>query len=128
MNKKDIGDKGEAFAARLYEKLGYAVIERNYHSRFGEIDLIAESDSELCFVEVKTRKQTSFGNPSEAVDYRKQKKLTLTAMKYLGENECFKQPRFDVVEVWQEGGKIVKYNLIENAFYAEDFSGKYEIF
>lgn len=128
MNKKDIGDKGESFAARLYEKLGYTVIERNYHSRFGEIDLITESDSELCFVEVKTRKQTSFGNPSEAVDYRKQKKLTLTAMKYLGENESFKQTRFDVLEVWQENGRIVSYNLIENAFYAEDFSGKYEIF
>lgn len=128
MNKKDIGDKGEAFAARLYEKLGYTVIERNYHSRYGEIDLITESDSELCFVEVKTRKQTSFGNPSEAVDYRKRKKLTLTAMKYLGENESFKQPRFDVLEVWQENGRIVSYNLIENAFYAEDFSGKYEVF
>ena len=128
MDKKTIGDKGESFAARLYEKLGYTVIERNYHSRFGEIDLIAESDSELCFVEVKSRKQTALGNPAEAVDYRKQKKLTLTAMKYLGENESFKQTRFDVLEVWQENGRIVSYNLIENAFYAEDFSGKYEIF
>jgi putative endonuclease len=128
MNKKTIGDKGESFAAWLYEKSGYSVVKRNYHSRYGEIDLIAESETELCFVEVKTRNQTSFGNPSEAVDYRKQKKLTLTAMKYLGENESFKQPRFDVLEVWQEDGKIVKYNLIENAFYAEDFSGKYEIF
>ena len=128
MDKKVIGDKGESFATWLYEKSGYSVIERNYHSRYGEIDLIAESETELCFVEVKTRKQTSFGNPSEAVDYRKQQKLTLTAMKYLTENECFKQPRFDVLEVWQENGKIVSYNLIENAFYAEDFSGKYELF
>ena len=128
MDKKTIGDKGESFAARLYEKSGYTVVKRNYHSRYGEIDLIAESDAEICFVEVKTRNLSSLGNPAEAVDYRKQKKLTLTAMKYLSEGECFKQPRFDVLEVWQEKGKIVKYNLIENAFFAEDFAGNYELF
>ena len=128
MGTKEIGDKGESFAARLYEKSGFTVIARNYHSRYGEIDLIAESADTLCFVEVKTRRQTSFGNPAEAVDSRKRKKLTLTAMKYLSENECFKQPRFDVVEVWQQDGKIISYNLIENAFYAEDFGGQYEIF
>ena len=76
----------------------------------------------------QTVSPTSFGTPAEAVDSRKRKKLTLTAMKYLGENECFKQPRFDVVEVWQQDGKIISYNLIENAFYAEDFGGQYEIF
>ena len=128
MGTKAIGDKGEDFAAKLYEKSGFTVIKRNYHSRYGEIDLIAESADTLCFVEVKTRKPTSFGTPAEAVDSRKRKKLTLTAMKYLGENECFKQPRFDVVEVWQQDGKIISYNLIENAFYAEDFGGQYEIF
>jgi putative endonuclease len=128
MSTKAIGDKGESFAARLYEKSGFTVIARNYHSRYGEIDLIAENADTLCFIEVKTRKQTSFGTPAEAVDKRKRKKLTLTAMKYLGENECFKQPRFDVVEVWQQDGEIISYNLIENAFYAEDFGGQYEIF
>ena len=128
MDKKVIGDKGESFAAWLYEKSGYSVVKRNYHSRYGEIDLIAENETELCFVEVKTRNLSSVGNPAEAVDYRKQKKLTLTAMKYLSETECFRQSRFDVLEVWQENGKIVKYNLIENAFYADDFSGNYEVF
>ncbi len=128
MSTKAIGDKGESFAARLYEKSGFKIVGKNYHSRYGEIDLIAENADTLCFIEVKTRKQTSFGTPAEAVDKRKRKKLTLTAMKYLGENECFKQPRFDVVEVWQQDGKIISYNLIENAFFAEDFGGQYEIF
>ena len=128
MSKKIIGDLGESFAAELYEKSGYAIIIKNYHSRHGEIDLIAESETELCFVEVKTRNLSTMGTPAEAVDYRKQRKITLTAMKYLSESECFRQPRFDVLEVWQEEGKIVKYNLIENAFYAEDFAGQYEIF
>ena len=128
MGTKQIGDLGENFAAKLYEKLGFTVAARNYHSRYGEIDVIAENSDTLCFIEVKTRKQASMGTPAEAVDFRKRKKLTLTAMKYLGENECCKQPRFDVVEVWQQDGKIISYNLIENAFWAEDFGGQYEIF
>ena len=128
MDKSETGRKGESFCEEYYRKRGYEIKERNYHSRYGEIDLIAESETELCFVEVKTRNLSAMGTPAEAVDYRKQRKITLTAMKYLGESECFRQPRFDVLEVWQEDGKIVKYNLIENAFYAEDFSGQYEIF
>ena len=128
MSKKAIGDLGENFAAALYEQSGYTVIKRNYHSRYGEIDLIAENDDTLCFVEVKTRNLTSLGTPAEAVDYRKQKKLTLTAMKFLTETESFKQPRFDVLELWQKDGEIVRYNLIENAFSAEDFGGQYDIF
>lgn len=128
MNKKTIGDKGESFAAKLYAKSGYTVVERNYHSRYGEIDLIAENETQICFVEVKTRNLSSLGNPAEAVDYRKQKKLTLTAMKYLSEAECFKQPRFDVLEIWQDNGRLMKYNLMENAFYADDFAGNYEMF
>ena len=128
MSTKTIGALGEDFAAKLYEKSGYTVTVRNYHSRYGEIDLIAENEDALCFVEVKTRNLTTLGTPAEAVDYRKQKKMTLTAMKYLTEAECYKQPRFDVLELWQDGSKIIRYNLIENAFSAEDFGGQYEIF
>lgn len=128
MSKKTIGNLGESFAAEFYEKNGYTVTARNYHSRFGEIDLIAESEDTLCFVEVKTRKTQSLGNPAEAVDFRKQKKLTLTAMKYLSELQSTKQPRFDVVEIWQQDGKIIRYNLIENAFSAENFDGQYDMF
>ena len=128
MSSKTIGAVGEDFAAGLYEKSGYTITTRNYHSRYGEIDLIAETEDTLCFVEVKTRKLTTLGTPAEAVDFRKQKKMTLTAMKYLTDVECFKQPRFDVLELWQDGGRIVRYNLIENAFSAEDFGGQYDIF
>lgn len=128
MSGKTIGDSGENFASELYEKAGYTVTMRNYHSRYGEIDLIAESEDTLCFVEVKTRKLSSVGTPGEAVDYRKQKKIVLTAMKYLTEAMCFKQPRFDVLELWQQGGKIIRHNLIINAFSAEDFGGQYETF
>ena len=65
MNEK--GKKGEFLAARYLEEKGYTVIARNYHSRYGEIDLICRKDSYLVFIEVKARKVSSLVNPLEAV-------------------------------------------------------------
>ncbi len=127
MDNKSIGDKGENFAAEYYVKLGYNVICKNFHSRYGEIDVIAENDDFIVFCEVKSR---NFGcaSPSMAVDRRKQERLILTAMKYIDEMDCEKQPRFDVFEIWHCDGSIKKYNNIENAFESTDFSGRYDIF
>ncbi len=128
MNKSDTGRKGEQFAAEYYRKKGYEITKMNYHSRYGEIDVIAESDSEIIFCEVKTRSPKALTNPSDSVDLRKQEKLTLTAFRYLEETGNEKMPRFDVFEVWHNEGRIYKFNNIENAFEAADFSGKYDIF
>lgn len=127
MNKADMGRKGENFAAEYYRKKGYEITQVNYHSRYGEIDVIAENDSEIVFCEVKTRNSES-ARPSDAVDLRKQKKLTLTAFRYLEEKGNEKMPRFDVFEIWHNEGRIYKFNNIENAFEAADFSGRYDIF
>ena len=127
MEKGTTGKKGEDFAAGFYRKLGYTVREMNYHSRYGEIDVIAENEAFIVFCEVKTRSSTHV-NPREAVDLKKQQKLTLTAFKYLEKNGCEKQPRFDVFEVWMNEGRIYKVNNIENAFEASDFSGRYDVF
>ena len=128
MEKGITGKRGEAFASEYYRKLGYDVIERNYHSRYGEIDLIAENDTFVVFCEVKTRDISSRSLPREAVDSKKQQKLTLTAFKYLEKTECSKMPRFDVFEVWINEGEIHSFNNIENAFEGADFSGRYDIF
>ncbi len=128
MNRKEIGDKGELFAAEYYRKLGYEIKEMNYHSRRGEIDVIAENEEFIVFCEVKTRKANSFQSPSEAVDCKKRENITLTAMQYIEKIQSDKQIRFDVFEVWQNQGRIFKFNNIENAFEAEDFSGRYDIF
>ncbi len=127
-NKKVTGDKGEDFAVSYFQKRGYTIIKRNYHSRYGEVDIIAQQGEFLAFVEVKTRKSNSSVAPAQAVDFQKQKKLCLTAMKYLSENESEFQPRFDVFEVWQNEGRIYKFNHIENAFEGIDFNGNYELF
>lgn len=122
------GKKGEDFAAEYYRKLGYTVREKNYHSRYGEIDVIAENENHIVFCEVKTRNSTTRTLPREAVDMKKQQKLTLTAFKYLEKTECEKMPRFDVFEVWINEGRIYKFNNIENAFDPVDFSGRYDVF
>ncbi len=128
MEKVTTGKKGEEFAAEYYRRLGCTVKEMNYHSRYGEIDVIAEDEFQIIFCEVKTRSSNTRTNPCEAVDVKKQKKLTLTAFKYLENRGSDKMPRFDVFEVWINEGWIYKFNNIENAFEAVDFSGRYDLF
>lgn len=109
---KITGDKGEILAQNYLKKKKYRILERNYHSNTGEIDIIAQDKKQIVFVEVKTRESNMFGNPSEAVDERKQFKIRMVAEAYLKENYLFDYPcRFDVVEVLD--GYI---NHIENAF------------
>ncbi len=128
MDKRLLGNKGEAFAAEYYKKLGFTVTAQNYTCRGGEIDIIAENGEYIIFVEVKTRSDNSLYSPAEAVDFKKQKRLTVAAMKYLSENEIEKQPQFDVFEVYAHNARIYKVNRIENAFEAFDFGGRYDIF
>ena len=115
MNER--GKKGEFLAARYLEEKGYTVIARNYHSRYGEIDLICRKDSYLVFIEVKERKASSLVNPLEAVTAKKREKLRLTAKQYLMQEEssCLLQPRFDVVAVVEDNGGY-SFCHVENAF------------
>ncbi len=116
--KAAIGKLGEEFAESYFLKKGYTVT-RNFHSRYGEIDLIAENDEYILFVEVKTRKDSSMTAPKESVDFYKQRKIIATAKSYLMKNETEKQLRFDVFEAFQYNGRIYKFNHIESAFDAE---------
>ena len=97
MTTKEIGDFGETMACRWLEKNGMSVIKRNFRCRSGEIDIIAKDGETIVFCEVKTRLSKSYGTPAEFVDYRKQQKITRTALFYLGRDDV--DMRFDVVEV-----------------------------
>lgn len=97
---KDLGDFGEAAAAVYMAEKGYMITERNFRTKFGEIDLIAENENWLVFVEVKTRSSNSYGLPSEAVDLKKQTHLYKTAVKYVSDNPTEKEIRFDVIEIY----------------------------
>ena len=117
---KTHGAFGEQYTVKFLKKCGYKILERNYHSRFGEIDIIASKKDILAFVEVKTRGENSIFAPREAVDYYKRQRCVKTAEFYLVNNPSELQPRFDVSEIviTEIAGKIeVKtHNYIENAF------------
>ena len=94
------GSWGEALAAEYLRKKRYRLIAVGYHSRFGEIDLIAEDKKHLVFVEVKLRKSKSFANAHEYVNRQKQDRIRVTASVYLSQNPTKLQPRFDVIEIY----------------------------
>jgi putative endonuclease len=113
---KRIGRCGEDLAVQLLKKKGYKILERNYKSSLGEIDIIAQEGKVLVFAEVKTRSTSDFGSAKWAVDARKQRKLSMLALGYLKSRSLIDQPsRFDVVAIDRDQGQE-KIELIRNAF------------
>lgn len=84
--KKNLGDWGETLAADFLKDKGYLILERQYHCRYGEADLVSQKDNQLVFVEVKTRRNNRFGLPETAVNKIKIRKLYKTALVYLSKN------------------------------------------
>lgn len=120
MNKKKIGNFGESFACRVLRKKGYKIVCRNYRKTFGEIDIIAENEDCIVFVEVKTRNENYMFEPIFAVTKDKQRKIIKTAQCYLAKYDMDKQPRFDIIEVVVKKGLIFhakEYTHTENAFW-----------
>lgn len=112
-NKRRVGDKYERLAAEHLQRAGYRIRERNFRCKFGEVDLIAEKDGYLVFVEVKYRSTARYGMPSEAVDARKQRRICNVASFYLYRNHLPADTpvRFDVAAVSEQS-----IEMIENAF------------
>jgi len=113
------GAWGEAIAAEYLRKKHYQIVANGYHSRFGEIDLIARNRKFLIFVEVKLRKNARFAQAREYVDTRKQDRLRTTASIYLSQNPTNLQPRFDIIEIYApEGTATVSPEIyhMEDAF------------
>ena len=105
-----LGKAGEKAAANYLQKLGYSILARGHRQRLGEIDLIALDGKWIVFVEVKTWTSSQGGDPSLAVDRRKQEKLTRAALIYLKRHGLLEHPaRFDVVSiVWPNSPNTVK--------------------
>ena len=110
LHKKLLGRKGERLAVKFMKKAGYKLVKRNFSTPFGEADIVMEKDGITVFVEVKARSSDLFGEPKDAVGYRKQEKYKKIAQYYklrYGETPV----SFAVVEVTDES-----VNLIEDAF------------
>lgn len=109
-NNRKIGTEKEKKAGRYLETQGYHILEYNFYSRYGEIDLVAKDGEYLVFAEVKYRSSEKNGYPEEAVDTRKRKKIIRTAQFYLLKNglsvdiAC----RFDVVVILKDEVRLIK--------------------
>ncbi len=114
--RRHTGESGESIAVRFLKKKGYEIIEQNYRCKLGEIDIIARDGRVLAFVEVKARRTGDFGGPKWAVTPRKQRKISMVALKYLKETEQMgKKARFDVVAIRLLPGDP-DVEIIKNAF------------
>jgi putative endonuclease len=100
MSKLETGRSGEEQAVEFLKKQGYKILETNFRSRFGEIDIIAVDRGTLCYIEVKTRSGQRFGLPEEAVGYHKLQHLLKTAAVYRSNRENLPEgERVDVVAI-----------------------------
>lgn len=109
------GIAGEDRAVKYLISKGYDILERNYRTKIGEIDIIAIKSNILIFIEVKARTNTNFGHPYEAVTWKKRNTILKTSLIYMQHKklkDC--QARYDVIEVYL--GKEPKINHIKNAF------------
>lgn len=111
------GAEGERIAAEFLLKQGYRILERNFRTALGEIDIVAQDGKMLVFVEVKARSGDRFGAPQFAVDRRKQAKMSRVALAYLSRkkvdtSEC----RFDVVGIIQDPNGTTSIEHLKDAF------------
>lgn len=111
------GEEGEKIAAEFLVKQGYRILERNFRTVLGEIDIVAQDGTMLVFVEVKARSGARFGVPQSAVDTRKQTKMSRVALAYLSQkkidtSEC----RFDVVGITRGPGGATSIEHLKDAF------------
>ena len=115
-HRPELGRSGEDAAAALYRKLGCRIVERNFRTRAGEIDLIVRDGDTVVFCEVKTRRTDRWGIPAEAVHPRKQARLRRLAGEWLSTRKPGRvQVRFDVVSVIV-AHKEMEVTHLQNAF------------
>lgn len=113
---QQLGKQGEEAAAVFLRNNGYRILHKNYRTKFGEIDIIAEDKDTICFVEVKARRSERFGLPREAVMDFKQKQISRVSVYFLKSKGFLdRKARFDIVSIIFEGGQP-RCELLKNAF------------
>ena len=120
-NNRQTGNHGEDYAAHLLEKGGYSILCRNYTIPGGEVDIIAEKESYICFIEVKTRSISSGENAASAVDEKKLARIRKTIKYFLEEYKdnlyvSSLTPRIDIMEIYTEKGTAKTHNHITGIY------------
>ncbi len=119
IERLNFGKKGEKAAESYLMKQGYRILKKNYRTKVGEIDLIAEHNNVLVFIEVKSRTDAALEHPFMAVTPRKQKKIAQTAQSFLVQNKVGdREIRFDVVSVLpgKENSDSLQIEVLQDAF------------
>ena len=121
MQRKELGNFGEALAGKILEHKGYVILDRNFRTSYGEVDLVAKEGEVLVFVEVKARRSWSYGSGAEAVTRTKQQRLIRAALLYMFRRGWQNRScRFDLLELeLDKEGKPRSYRLLKNAFVLE---------
>ncbi len=119
MNPKLTGAYGEHISARFLRQKGFDIVTTNFRINSGEIDIVAQLDGVIHFVEVKTRKTGGIYTPAEAVDFHKKENIRTTAGVYMNRFKLKNHFQFDIIEVLIDefdNEKVVSVNFIEKAF------------
>ena len=117
MTRKSTGILGEELANHILNERGYCIIERNYRTREGEIDLVATKDDYLVFIEVRTKRSRLFGTPEESITAKKMEHLRAAANKYRNTHDNLPSSwRIDVICIeFNPTGRLQRFEIIENA-------------
>ena len=111
-----LGTLGEKLATDYLKNRGFSILETNFRCAEGEIDIIAQQDDAVVFVEVRTRRGHSFGTPEESITQAKKAKLLATAQAYIQSHpDLPSSSRIDVVAIEMQRGQAPRIELIENA-------------
>ena len=111
------GKRAEEYAVKLLVEQGWQILAVNWHSAYGEIDIIARDGAYICFVEVKARKAHAMVGAAASVTPAKQRKIIQTALLYLQEYNQDLQPRFDVLAItWDTAGTVTGWEILKGAF------------
>jgi putative endonuclease len=112
-NNKQVGALGEFIAAEHLIKTGHMIIKKNYLTPAGEIDIIAEKDETLIFLEVKTRTSEYFGLPEESIVPARSRRIRKVAEIFFAENGCYgSNARFDVISIKINRKELEKYHRV----------------
>jgi putative endonuclease len=127
-SKKELGDLGEKVAAEYLREKGYTIIQKNFMSEWGEIDIIASDKNWTLFIEVKTRTDGSYGSPEESIDFKKIDRIRKAAIAFLKDNKPGgkKSSRFDAISIIVNRIQLEK--LMSQDTGSNVLAGKYKMF
>jgi putative endonuclease len=118
LRPRTLGERGELAAKKFLKARGYVIIAHSSRGPFGELDIIAVDGKTVVFVEVKTRRSHDTGHPADAVDLKKQRRITRLALAYLKRHDLLEnKARFDVIAVtWADNKRPPTIEHFQNAF------------